>query len=75
MNQSSVIAGSLLFAFFVFITLKGELPVYAGLLLLTPKTTTPPAQQGNAGASGGNAGGISAGNIVTGALDLLSLAA
>jgi hypothetical protein len=36
-NQSSVIFGALIIAFFIFITLKGELPVYAGLLLLSPK--------------------------------------
>lgn len=35
-NQSGVVFGFLAFAFFVFITLKGELPIYAGLLLLSP---------------------------------------
>jgi hypothetical protein len=35
-NQSGVIFGFLAVSFFVFITLKGELPIYAGLLLLSP---------------------------------------
>ena len=35
-NQSAFLFGYLFFAFFVFITLKGELPAYAGLLLLSP---------------------------------------
>jgi hypothetical protein len=55
MNQSAVIAGSLLLAFFVYITLKGELPVYAGLLLLSPSQGTAPTgtaqQQTNAQAT------------------------
>jgi hypothetical protein len=38
-NQSSVIFGFLFVAFFVYITTKGELPVYAGLLLLSPGAT------------------------------------
>lgn len=46
-NQSGYIVGFVLFAFFVYITLKGELPIYAGLLLLSPSTTpaTAPATQ------------------------------
>lgn len=35
-TQSGYIFGYILFAFFVYITLKGELPIYAGLLLLSP---------------------------------------
>lgn len=35
-NQSGVIFGFVFAAFFVYITLKGELPIYAGLLLLSP---------------------------------------
>lgn len=33
MNQSAIIFGALLVAFFIFITLKGELPTYLSLLL------------------------------------------
>jgi hypothetical protein len=33
MNQSNVIFGFLLAAFIVFITMRGELPVYMGFLL------------------------------------------
>lgn len=48
MSQSGVIFFALLLAFIVFITQKGELPTYLGLLLLSP--------QGGAGA-GGSSGG------------------
>jgi hypothetical protein len=55
-NQSGFIFGFLLVAFFVYITLKGELPIYAGLILLSPSsgtgTTTSATQQAtNAGSS------------------------
>ena len=33
MNQSNVIFGAILFAYIVFITIKGELPTYMGLLI------------------------------------------
>lgn len=36
-NQSGVIFGFLFIGFLVFITIRGELPIYAGLLLSTPK--------------------------------------
>lgn len=36
MQQSSVIFFTLFAAFIIFITQKGELPVYLGLLLLSP---------------------------------------
>jgi hypothetical protein len=42
MNQSSVIFGTIILAFFVYITRKGELPIYAGLLLLSPGTSSAP---------------------------------
>jgi hypothetical protein len=35
-TQSGFIFGFIILAFFVYITLKGELPIYAGLLLLSP---------------------------------------
>lgn len=37
MSQSNVIAGFLALAFIVFITMRGELPIYLGLLLADPK--------------------------------------
>lgn len=33
MNQSTVITGCLALAFLIFITIKGELPIYMGFLL------------------------------------------
>ena len=39
MSQSSVIFFFLFAAFIVFITQKGELPTYLGLLFLSPQTT------------------------------------
>lgn len=63
-NQSGVIFGAIVFAFFVYITLKGELPIYAGLLLLSPGSG--PSQ---------NTNNINAGaSIVNGAITALSLA-
>lgn len=43
-NQSSVIVGAIAIAFIVYITLKGELPIYLGLLLLGAPAANPPAQ-------------------------------
>jgi hypothetical protein len=40
-NQSAWIVGYILLAFFIYITIKGELPIYAGLLLLSPGGTNP----------------------------------
>lgn len=37
MNQSNIIFGFLLAAFVIFITQRGELPIYLGFLLATPK--------------------------------------
>ncbi len=39
-NQASYIFGFVFLAFAVYITLKGELPVYAGLVLLSPTNGT-----------------------------------
>lgn len=43
MNQSGLIIGAIFLTFFMYITIKGELPTYAGLLLLSPAggSTTP----------------------------------
>ena len=48
-NQSAVIFGALFVAYFVFITVRGELPIYAGFLLSTP----------SGGQAGGPAPGVS----------------
>lgn len=40
MNQSSLIVGAIFITFFMYITIKGELPTYAGLLLLAPSNGT-----------------------------------
>ncbi len=37
MSQSSWIAGFMFLAFFIYITMKGELPKYMGFLLSTPQ--------------------------------------
>lgn len=54
-NQSAFIFGYLFIAFFVWITLRGELPTYMGLLLLSPagsaSTSTTPQQQSQAGST------------------------
>lgn len=43
MNQSTVIFGFLFAAFLVFITQRGELPIYLGFILATPKQPVAPA--------------------------------
>lgn len=61
-NQSTVIFGFLVAAFFIFITLKGELPTYAGLLLLSP----------GSGSSTAKSGDIT-GSIIQGAIEAAAL--
>jgi hypothetical protein len=51
MRQSSVIFFFLFASFVIFITLKGELPVYLGLLLKSPGTTATPGTQASAATS------------------------
>jgi len=48
MSQSSIIFFVLLLAFVVFVTQKGELPVYLGLLLLSPAQQTASINAGQA---------------------------
>lgn len=50
MNQSSVIFFFIFAAYFVFITVRGELPIYMGLLLASPKQA--PAKVGDTGDAG-----------------------
>jgi hypothetical protein len=47
MSQSGIIFGAIALAFFVYITRKGELPVYAGLLLLSPSSQGSTSTQTN----------------------------
>jgi len=54
-NQSGVVFGFIAVAFFVFITLKGELPIYAGLLLLSPAAPGGTAPAAGASTSTGSA--------------------
>ena len=50
MGQSTVIFGTLLFAFIVFITVRGELPKYMGFFFgKTIKKTTAPVSYGGMG--------------------------
>lgn len=63
-NQSAVIFGFITVAFVVYITLKGELPIYAGLLLLSP------AQSGQQSASASNASSAQASSIISSAIAL-----
>ena len=62
MQQSNIIAGFLFMAFLIYITLKGELPVYMGFLLSSaPASYAPPtASVAPVGASGdkGKGGGM-----------------
>jgi hypothetical protein len=53
-NQSTIIFGYLAAAFVIFITMRGELPIYMGFLLSTPK-------QPSAGPTATGSGGISTG--------------
>jgi len=60
-NQSGVIFGFIVTAFFVYITLKGELPVYAGLLLLSPS-------QGGSGSAASKVSSDITSTIIQGAI-------
>jgi hypothetical protein len=56
MSQSSVIAGGLLLAYFIFITVRGELPCYLQVLGVATDAQCP---QGNVNASGAICSGTS----------------
>jgi len=62
-NQSGVIFGFVAVAFVVYITLKGELPIYAGLLLLAPAGSAP----GNTNASNTTSSAVTS-TIINGAI-------
>lgn len=54
MNQSTVIFGFLAAAFFVFITQRGELPIYWGFLVSSPVQPASGPAATPSGALGGN---------------------
>ena len=58
-GQSGIIFAAIVVAFIVYITLKGELPIYAGFLLLPPKGSPTPNQS----ASGLTAAALSAAGL------------
>jgi hypothetical protein len=63
-NQSTIIFGFLFAAFLVFITQRGELPIYLGFLLTSPKKAVAPANINTAETKTSNAGeGIEASDI------------
>lgn len=68
MSQSTIIAGVILFAFIVYITMKGELPKYLAVLGLQPSTVT----TSTASSTGYNFGNIntSQGPLIGGAVSL-----
>lgn len=68
MQQSSVIAFFLLGGFIIYITIKGELPSYAGILGIGPKAgTSPLSKVSNSGVVSG--GTSTTGNALAGALN------
>ncbi len=44
MGQTNLIVAALIFAFFVFITVRGHLPQYLGLLLPSNAPSAPPVE-------------------------------
>jgi hypothetical protein len=53
MSQSSTIAFFILAGFLVYITIKGELTSYAGILGIGPKATTTPTPTADTSSNGG----------------------
>lgn len=54
-SQSDFIFGALIFGFLLFITARGELPIYIGFLLKSgPKNLTTPTQNSSNSSSGSN---------------------
>lgn len=67
MNQSTIIFGYLAVAFLIFITQRGELPIYWGFLVSSP--ATPSAGPGATGS-----GTLTTGNVAASAATLSDLA-
>lgn len=59
MSQSNVIFAAIFVAYLVFITMRGEVPIYLGLLLKSPAASSPlanPVATGQANSTGGVVG-------------------
>lgn len=68
MNQSTTIFGFLAIAFLIFITQRGELPTYWGLLVKSP-------QGSSAGPTASGSGAISSSSLAANASTLATIAA
>lgn len=68
MNQSTIIFGYLAVAFLIFITQRGELPIYWGFLVKSPQS---PSQ----GPSGSGSGSVTGSNLAQTVSTITSVAA
>lgn len=66
MNQTSIIAGALIVAFIVFITVRGELPCYLKVLGISTGAACQVGGQTAAGAAIGQIAGAVSGNSTVG---------
>lgn len=69
MSQSNIIFAAIFIAYLIFITVRGEIPIYLGLLLKSPAQT--PATGTATAASGVNAGQVA--NAATATASLAGL--
>jgi hypothetical protein len=58
MSQSNIIFGAIFIAYLIFITVRGEVPIYLGLLLRSPAQAQAPATSTATAASGVNVGQV-----------------
>lgn len=72
MNQTSAIAGSLIIAFIVFITVRGELPCYLGVLGISNNSCNQ-LQKGGTSTGSGGSGPISNQQLLGNATSTLGL--
>jgi hypothetical protein len=68
MSQSNIIFGAIFIAYLIFITVRGEIPIYLGLLLKSP------AQNPGTTAATATAAGVNAGQVANAATATASLA-
>lgn len=67
MNQTSIIAGALIVAFIVFVTVRGELPCYLKVLGISTGAACQVGGQSTLGSAIGSiAGGVMGGNSTVG---------
>jgi hypothetical protein len=69
MSQSNVIFAAIFIAYLIFITVRGEIPIYLGLLLKSPAQTP-----GTTAATATAASGVNAGQVANAATATASLA-